>query len=275
VRHSPDGQLDEWQRSGGDGDGGWLGHRCGTGIHVRRAVHRFDPRSSRHAHGADHRAGVCRGACGATRPDPPRGLLFPFLDRCRRGAVLWNVGRDLPARGEPRTHGAGDQSPYRGLELAENTHDWLLANNVIVNNGNVNGGVEINTAGSSGGATRMLPTPRRSICWAAAARWGASDAGAYEQLRSALGRLSERMVCCIGTTSKPAAGGAWFGGQRGPRLAYQEGARHDWTIVGSFHRAARRPGHVDVSRVARSLTSRVLEGPCVGHPGYSRTARPC
>lgn len=43
-----------------------------------------------------------------------------------------------------------------GMDIAENTHDWLFANNVLVNNGNVNNGMGINTSGSSGGLTNVL-----------------------------------------------------------------------------------------------------------------------
>jgi len=43
-----------------------------------------------------------------------------------------------------------------GIDIAEDTHDWLFANNIIMNNGNVNDGVGINTNGSTGGTTNVL-----------------------------------------------------------------------------------------------------------------------
>jgi hypothetical protein len=42
-----------------------------------------------------------------------------------------------------------------GMDIAESTYAWTFANNVVVNNGNVNGGVGINTSGSAGGATNV------------------------------------------------------------------------------------------------------------------------
>jgi hypothetical protein len=49
-----------------------------------------------------------------------------------------------------------------GMDIAENTHDWTFANNLVVNNGNVNGGVGINTNGSSGGTSNIV---MRNIFW--------------------------------------------------------------------------------------------------------------
>jgi len=42
-----------------------------------------------------------------------------------------------------------------GLDVAESTYAWTFANNIVVNNGNVNGGVGINTSGSAGGTTNI------------------------------------------------------------------------------------------------------------------------
>jgi len=43
-----------------------------------------------------------------------------------------------------------------GLDVAESTFAWTFANNIVMNNGNVNGGVGINTSGSAGGTTNIV-----------------------------------------------------------------------------------------------------------------------
>ena len=42
-----------------------------------------------------------------------------------------------------------------GMDIAESTYAWTFANNIVVNNGNVNGGTGINTGGSSGGTSNV------------------------------------------------------------------------------------------------------------------------
>jgi len=42
-----------------------------------------------------------------------------------------------------------------GMDVAESTYAWTFVNNVVMNNGNVNDGVGINTGGSAGGATNI------------------------------------------------------------------------------------------------------------------------
>jgi hypothetical protein len=40
-----------------------------------------------------------------------------------------------------------------GMDIAESTYAWTFVNNIVMNNGNVNDGVGINTGGSSGGSS--------------------------------------------------------------------------------------------------------------------------
>ncbi|HKE89846.1 MAG TPA: right-handed parallel beta-helix repeat-containing protein [Gemmatimonadales bacterium] len=42
-----------------------------------------------------------------------------------------------------------------GMDIAESTYAWTFANNIVMNNGNVNDGVGINTGGSAGGTSNV------------------------------------------------------------------------------------------------------------------------